>query len=164
MGAMAIATLAGSRLELLAGTQPLLTALLPAITTATMLFWAAATWWIPLLLLLMIWRHTAGGVPLSYHFDHWSMVFPFGMYTAATWTWSHVNSFDFLFWIPHVFIWAAIAAWIACCAGLAGRGLGRYRSRGAARRARGGRENQPADSGELGDTPRPEITLLETRE
>jgi len=32
----------------------------------------------------MIWRHAIGGVPLTYRFEHWSMVFLLGMYTVAT--------------------------------------------------------------------------------
>jgi tellurite resistance protein TehA-like permease len=118
MGAMAIAVLAGSRLESLAGTEALPAALLPAVSAATMLFWAVAAWWIPLLAVLTIWRHTAGGVRLSYDFEHWSAVFPLGMFTAATWSWSHVNHFEFLYWIPYVFFGIAVLGWLACFTGM----------------------------------------------
>jgi tellurite resistance protein TehA-like permease len=122
MGAVAIATLAGARLESIAGVEPLLTGLLPAIAVATVLFWTVATWWIPLLIGLMIWHHAVQGVRITYQAGYWSMVFPFGMYTAATWTFAHVNGFDFLFWIPRVSVWAAILAWVAGFTGMVHRG------------------------------------------
>ena len=124
MGAMAIATLAGARLESIAGTNPLLTRLLPGVALATMLCWAVATWWIPLLL-LMIWRHAVRGVPLSYRFEYWSMVFPLGMYTAATAAFVHVNGLDFLLWLPRGFIWVALGAWAASFAGMVRGAIGR---------------------------------------
>jgi tellurite resistance protein TehA-like permease len=125
MGAMAIATLAGARLESIAGSDPLLTALQPDVAFVTMLCWAVATWWIPLLLLMMIWRHAVRGVPLSYRFEYWSMVFPLGMYTAATSAFARVNSLDFLSWIPRVVIWIALGAWTASFAGMLHRAVGR---------------------------------------
>ncbi len=112
MGAMAIATLAGARLESIAGTDVLLTKVLPGIAAATLLCWTVATWWIPLLVVMMIWRYWICGVPLSYRSDCWSMVFPLGMYTAATAALVQQNSLDFLAWIPPVFVWAAIGAWL----------------------------------------------------
>jgi Voltage-dependent anion channel len=81
MGAVAIATLAGARLEAIAGPYPLLARLIPAITIATILSWAVASWWVPLLTALMFWRHVIRGVRLSYHLQYWSLVFPLGMYT-----------------------------------------------------------------------------------
>ena len=59
MGAMAISTLAGVRLVAEAGRMPLLTELLPFLKGMTLLFWATATWWIPILLALGAWRHLA---------------------------------------------------------------------------------------------------------
>ncbi len=124
IGAMAIAALAGARLESLAVTAALPATLLPAIAALTMLFWTAAAWWIPLLSILTIWRHTAGGVPVAYDFEHWSAVFPLGMFTVATWVWSHVNKFEFLYWIPHGLFWIALLGWVACFAGMARRAFG----------------------------------------
>ena len=57
MGAMAISTLAGTLLVSNAPQSPLLTTLLPFLLGLTLLFWATATWWIPLLVALGIWRH-----------------------------------------------------------------------------------------------------------
>jgi len=59
----------------------------------------------------MIWRHLVGGVAFVYRLDYWSMVFPIGMYTAASWTFSHEVGADFLVCVPRIFVWIAIMAW-----------------------------------------------------
>ncbi len=84
MGAMAISTLAGTVLISSASDSHLLTELLPFLKGLTLLFWATATWWIPLLLSLGVWRHVVRKVPLTYDIVYWSAVFPLGMYTACT--------------------------------------------------------------------------------
>lgn len=112
MGAAAITTLAGAGLLSTAGTNPLTAALAQLIEAAIVLFWAIATWWIPLLVMLLIWRHIVHGVPLSFQSEYWSMVFPLGMYTAATWALSRQNGAEFLAVIPRVCIWVASASWL----------------------------------------------------
>ena len=57
MGAAAITTLAGATLILNAGHWSMLEELLPFLQGFTLFFWAAGTWWIPLLLLLEFWRY-----------------------------------------------------------------------------------------------------------
>ena len=57
MGAMAISTLAGAGLVANGTHSPLIRELLPFIKGVTLLCWATATWWIPMLLLLGGWRH-----------------------------------------------------------------------------------------------------------
>lgn len=111
MGAAAITTLAGARLALSAGAYPELAEVRGFIIGETILFWTVATWWIPLLLVLMIWRHLVGGVAFVYRLDYWSMVFPIGMYAAASWTFSHEVGANFLVCVPRIFVWIAITAW-----------------------------------------------------
>src|SRR5690606_12881759 len=84
MGAVAITTLAGSTLLLVSGASPLLAGLRPFLTGFTLFFWAAATWWIPLLVILGVWRHLVRRYPLRYDPQYWGMVFPLGMYTVCT--------------------------------------------------------------------------------
>ena len=118
MGAVAIATLAGADLLLYAQGHPGVLGFQPFITALTTGFWAAATWWVPLLALLTAWRHVAGKISLAYDPQYWSMVFPLGMYTAATATFARAASHDFLLPIPRLFVWVAITAWLVAFAGL----------------------------------------------
>jgi len=118
MGAVAIATLAGSTL-LLAGTDdPLLTEFSSFLRGFTVFFWAAATWWIPLLFGLTFWRHFIARFPVEYDPQFWAMVFPLAMYTTGSLRLIEVLGLSFLSFIPAVFIWLALAAWLATATGL----------------------------------------------
>jgi tellurite resistance protein TehA-like permease len=112
MGAAAITTLAGAHLASLAGTDRLTASLAQLIEAATLLFWAIATWWIPLLAALQFWRHAIHRARPVFDLQYWSMVFPFGMYTAATWALSQEHGLEFLAMIPRVSIWVALASWL----------------------------------------------------
>lgn len=111
MGALAITTLAGSRLMLVADKYKLLVDILPFIKGFTLFFWSTATWWIPLLILLGVWRHGIQKIPLQYDPQYWGMVFPLGMYTACTIQLSRTIGEPFLMFIPAAFIYAALFAW-----------------------------------------------------
>jgi tellurite resistance protein TehA-like permease len=118
MGAMAISTLAGVRLVSEAGRMSLLTELLPFLKGMTLLFWATATWWIPILLVLGAWRHLRQRMPLTYEPGYWAAVFPLGMYTVCTQQLIRVFRLPFLEPIPAVFVWVALVAWALTFAGL----------------------------------------------
>jgi tellurite resistance protein TehA-like permease len=119
MGAMAISTLAGTCLVGETGRMPLLAELLPFLKGMTLLFWATATWWIPVLLALGVWRHLVRRVPLTYEHGYWAAVFPIGMYTVCTQNLVRVFRLPFLEPIPDVFTWVALGAWALTFAGLA---------------------------------------------
>jgi tellurite resistance protein TehA-like permease len=59
----------------------------------------------------MVWRHLTRRVRLIYQFDYWSLVFPLGMYAAATLTFAQTIDAEFLAAVPRFFFWVAIAAW-----------------------------------------------------
>lgn len=118
MGAVAITTLAGARLLLAAPEMSLLAEVAPFVKGFTLFFWAAGTWWIPLLFVLGFWRHVYKRFPLRYDPQYWGMVFPLGMYTVCTFQLAKAINFEPLLWIPRYFIYLALAAWLAAFAGL----------------------------------------------
>jgi tellurite resistance protein TehA-like permease len=111
MGAMAISTLAGSLLILNAPHAPYLVSMLPFLKGFTVLYWATGTWWIPMLLLLGIWRYIYKRFPFEYDPLYWGAVFPLGMYAACTWQMNHAMDFGFLAGMARVFFYVALAAW-----------------------------------------------------
>jgi tellurite resistance protein TehA-like permease len=118
MGAVAISTLAGTTLISAAPSSPLLSELTPFIKGMTLGFWSAATWWVPMLIILGVWRHIYRRFPLRYDPLYWGAVFPLGMYTACTYRITQVMQANILEWIPRVFVYVALMAWLATFAGL----------------------------------------------
>ena len=84
---------------------------MPFLKGVTLLFWSTATWWIPMLVILGIWRHIYRRFPLRYDPLYWGAVFPLGMYTACTYRLGHVIDAPFIGTIPRAFVYVAIAAW-----------------------------------------------------
>src|SRR6185503_5971442 len=118
MGAMAISTLAGSLLIVNAPDAPFLLSLLPFIKGFTVFYWATGTWWIPMLLVLALWRHVYRRFPMKYDPLYWGAVFPLGMYAAGTDRMIAAMEFDFLAFLPQVFLYIGLVAWTAAFAGL----------------------------------------------
>jgi tellurite resistance protein TehA-like permease len=84
MGAVAISTLSGATLILDAQRSPLLQSMLPFLRGFTLFFWATGTWWIPMLVILALWRHIYKKFKVTYDPLYWGVVFPLGMYTVCT--------------------------------------------------------------------------------
>jgi len=118
MGAMAISTLAGTTLIANAQSSPLLSGMEPFLRGFTALFWATATWWIPMLVILAVWRHVYRRFPLRYDPLYWGAVFPLGMYSVATQRLAAVFALPFLLPVPRVFLGMALVAWTAAFGGL----------------------------------------------
>jgi tellurite resistance protein TehA-like permease len=112
MGAAAISTNAGSTLILTDSGLAFLTSMRPFIDGVTLVIWAWATWWIPLLVIFGVWKHGVHRVPLTYTPLLWSMVFPLGMYSLATARLSLAADFPPLHIGARGMMWIALAVWI----------------------------------------------------
>ena len=119
MGAAAITANAGSTLILTESGMSFLLSMRPFIDGVTLIMWAWATWWVPLLLLFGIWKHGICRVPLTYTPMLWSLVFPLGMYALASLRLSLAVDFPPLRSISHAMVWVALAAWAATSFGFA---------------------------------------------
>jgi tellurite resistance protein TehA-like permease len=117
MGAVAIATLAGARLMALPGDDPNLLLLQRFVAPFTVLLWATSTFWIPLLAILFVWKELQRG-PHGYDPGLWSVVFPLGMYVAATHDYATEAHQYFLYAISNAVFWAALLAWVLTFIGM----------------------------------------------
>ncbi|HEU5345870.1 MAG TPA: tellurite resistance/C4-dicarboxylate transporter family protein [Ktedonobacterales bacterium] len=111
MGAMAITTVAGVRMLDVAEPTTLLVTLRPYIEGFTVMMWAWGTWWIPLLLIIGVWKYVFVREPMRYHPSLWSVVFPLGMYATAVQLLTHIPGLEFLADIGPYCTWIAFAVW-----------------------------------------------------
>ncbi len=118
MGAMAISTLAGTLLITNTAHAPFLLSTLAFLKGFTIFYWATGTWWIPMLIILAVWRHLYKRFPLTYDPLYWGAVFPLGMYTVCTYMLAKSMELEFLLPFPKYFIYVALAAWVATFIGL----------------------------------------------
>jgi tellurite resistance protein TehA-like permease len=123
MGAVAIATLAGSQLMGLALSDNELAPFSRFIVSFTLLLWVTSSFWIPLLVILFAWKEMQRG-PRGYDPGLWSAVFPLGMYAVATHDYAAVAGFAFLQPIPQAAFWIALITWALSFIGMATQLLG----------------------------------------
>ncbi|MGH9170568.1 MAG: tellurite resistance/C4-dicarboxylate transporter family protein [Acidimicrobiales bacterium] len=130
MGATAISVRAAAGILVLHGPQAtlLVAVMRPFVIGLSVVLWAFGTWWIPLLVLLGIWRYVVRHYPRSYEPRLWNVVFPLGMYTVASFTLGQVAGLGFMASVARVWVWVGVAAWVAVL-GVMGAGLLRVLSR-----------------------------------
>jgi tellurite resistance protein TehA-like permease len=116
MGATGITVLAGSDILTLRGNVPAVSAIAGFVKGICFVFWSFGTWWIPLLIVLGLWRHVLRQWPLRYEPALWTVVFPIGMYGVATFSFGKAANLSFMDSVSRAAIWVAIAAWLLVAA------------------------------------------------
>lgn len=109
MGAIAITIVAGSGLVQMEST-PTVDAVRGLAEGLTVVLWAFATWLLPALFAVGLWRHAVRRVPLRYTPALWSMVFPLGMYSAACMTLGRADSLPLIERLGELWIWVGLFA------------------------------------------------------
>ena len=112
MGALAITVLAGARIVEMAD-APMVAVTRDLVAGVAVVFWAFATWLIPVLVAAGWWRHRLHGVPLRYEATLWSVVFPLGMYAVAGIYLGEADKLPLVAAIGSAALWIALAAWLA---------------------------------------------------
>jgi tellurite resistance protein TehA-like permease len=82
------------------------------IAGLAVVFWAFATWLIPVLVAAGWWRHVRRAVPLRYDATLWSMVFPLGMYAVAGIYLGRADRLPVVEDIGRAGLWVAFAVWL----------------------------------------------------
>jgi tellurite resistance protein TehA-like permease len=110
MGALAITVLAGARIVEMAD-APMVDVTRGLIAGLAVVFWAFATWLLPVLVAAGWWRHVVRRVPLRYDATLWSIVFPLGMYAVAGISLGEADRLPLVGLAGSVALWVAFAAW-----------------------------------------------------
>lgn len=118
MGALAVATLAGSRV--VAATSGSVAAGARGLTLACLV---AASVWIPILLYAEVWQVNRRTGALQYAGVWWSAVFPLGMYAAATAACATTFHTHTLVTVSLVFLWNAVTVWVMVAVGWLHQGV-----------------------------------------
>jgi tellurite resistance protein TehA-like permease len=112
MGALAITILAGARIVEMAD-APMVTVTRELVAGLAVVFWAFATWLIPVLVAAGWWRHIRRRVPLRYEATMWSIIFPLGMYAVAGIYLGRADELPVVEAVGRGGLWVAFAAWLA---------------------------------------------------
>jgi tellurite resistance protein TehA-like permease len=107
MGGLAIATLAGDSIHAVAPA-----AVAGPVLAVTVVTWVAASLWIPPLIYFGLHRIRQGPDLLRFAGVWWALVFPLGMYAAASYAMAAAIGRGWLTTVSLVFFWDAFAAWL----------------------------------------------------
>lgn len=110
MGACAITVLAASRIVEMTDT-PMMAVMRELVAGMGVLFWAFATWLIPVLTAAGWWRHRIHRIPLVYDPTLWSVIFPLGMYAVASIYLGRADDLPIVGMIGAGWLWVAFGAW-----------------------------------------------------
>jgi tellurite resistance protein TehA-like permease len=107
MGGLAIATLAGDYIHQLAAGW-----LADGVRVVTVVTWVVASLWIPPLIYFGLHHISQRPAVLRFAGVWWALVFPLGMYSAATYAMAIEIGLRSLQAVSLVFFWNALAAWL----------------------------------------------------
>ncbi len=107
MGALAIATLAGDNIHRVAPDW-----LADGVRALTVVTWVAATLWIPPLIYFGLHRISQRPKLLQFSGVWWTLVFPLGMYSVATFASALELNLRSMQTVSLVFFWNAFAVWL----------------------------------------------------
>ena len=111
MGAVAITVLAGARIVEMAD-APMVAVTRSLVAGLAVVFWAFATWLLPVLVAAGWWRHVHHRVPLRYEATLWSIIFPLGMYAVAGIYLGDADALPLVEAIGGAELWVAFAAFV----------------------------------------------------
>ncbi len=117
MGALAITVLAGARIVEMAD-APMVAVTRDLIAGLAVVFWAFATWLIPVLVAAGWWRHARRRMPLHYDATLWSIIFPLGMYAVAGIYLGRADRLPVVEAVGRSELWVAFTAWAVVSAAM----------------------------------------------
>ncbi len=117
MGAVAITVVAGARIVEMAE-APMIDVTRELIAGLSVIFWAFASWLIPVLFAAGVWRHLVHRIPLRYQPTLWSFVFPMGMYAAASIYLGRADHLPVVETIGTLWFWVGLGVWCLTAAGM----------------------------------------------
>ncbi|MGE5406866.1 MAG: tellurite resistance/C4-dicarboxylate transporter family protein [Methanosarcina sp.] len=92
--------------------------LLPFVKGAVLMLWITATWWIPLIVVIEIWRYFVKKVTIKYSPVQWSMIFAVGTYSLATMKTGQFISMPAITGAGRVFLYVALILFLLTFSGL----------------------------------------------
>ncbi|MGH9305025.1 MAG: tellurite resistance/C4-dicarboxylate transporter family protein [Acidimicrobiales bacterium] len=117
MGATAISVRAAAGILVLHGSQAgIVVQLRPFLIGLSVVLWAFGTWWIPLLVAFGVWRYVIRRYSTTYEPRLWSVVFPLGMYTVASYTLGKAAGLAFMVSVARIWVFVGAGAWVAVLA------------------------------------------------
>lgn len=117
-GAAAISAISGLTFIERAPSSDFFNGLLPFVRGLALMLWITATWWIPLVIIIEIWRYFVKKVQIEYKPIQWSMVFALGTYSLATMKTGQLISMPAITAAGRIFLYIALILWLITFSGL----------------------------------------------
>lgn len=117
-GAIGITAIAGALLIQNIDSSTGFTDLKPIIEFVSLLSWATATWWIPVIIMLEIWKYGIKKEKISYTPTYWALVFCVGGYAVATLLLSRITGLTVLQQLPEPVFYVALGLSLLVLLGL----------------------------------------------